>query len=270
MKFNQRLIAILLFFLPITNPIQASNIKHIFIDINVLIKTSQSSASKIVGIINAMKYTAAVGHVPGKYDFFNALRKVPAQSTQISYNEDLVMPGILCDWLLNLQSNAAIKQAIYQYLDKSSYSDIEKTIYKNISSMMLSPKTFIDTQYLHMIKDFVKLFQTLKKAGYDVHIIGNWDKESEPYLLKLMHSHHMPTSMQQCYFSCKAKELKPNPEYFNQLLQTYKTTKHECVIVDIEKMHTQKAKEQGFTSILLHSATPTQLKSELARIGIRL
>ena len=180
------------------------------------------------------------------------------------------MPGILCDWLLNLQSNAAIKQAIYQYLDKSSYSDIEKTIYKNISSMMLSPKTFIDTQYLHMIKDFVKLFQTLKKAGYDVHIIGNWDKESEPYLLKLMHSHHMPTSMQQCYFSCKAKELKPNPEYFNQLLQTYKTTKHECVIVDIEKMHTQKAKEQGFTSILLHSATPTQLKSELARIGIRL
>ena len=64
------------------------------------------------------------------------------------------MPLVLSDWLLGFQSNSLIKNTIYKYLEHSSLSDIEKTVFKNISNMMLSPTTFIGTQYLR--KDIIK------------------------------------------------------------------------------------------------------------------
>ena len=48
MNFKNKTIAILFFFLATIN-IEASTIKHIFIDINTIIKPSQTAASKVVG-----------------------------------------------------------------------------------------------------------------------------------------------------------------------------------------------------------------------------
>ena len=255
-----------------TGPLQASSIKHIFIDINALITPSTTAASKIIGIINSMKYTAVVGHIPCKFDFFRALKNVPALTDQTTYNEDIAMPGILCDWLLGLQTNNTIKSTINQYLEKSHYSDIEKTIFKNIITMMMTPTIFIDTQ--HLVKDFCKILQTLKKMGYTVYLIGNWDKESEPLLMKLLQGNFLPDP-KHCYFSNKAKNLKPNAQYFDQLLKHFSTNsnpiaKHECLIIDVEKSHAQAARSLGFSTILLHGHSSTQLKSELSRVGIRL
>lgn len=266
MNCKSKLIAFLLFFSLALN-LEPTAIKHIFIDINALIKPSPTAASQIIGIINSMKYTAIVGNIPSKADFFKALKNVPALTVQQTHNENLIMPAILCDWLLGLQTNKAIRAAIYQHLDKSSLSEIEKTIFKNITSMMMTPTTLIETQYL--IKDFSKIIHGLKKAGYTVYLIGNWDKESEPFLMKLLHGNNLPDA-RHCYFSNKAKQLKPNADYFNQLLQHYNLSKAECLIVDIEKNHTQSTRSAGFTTILLHGHSPTQLKSELTRIGIRL
>lgn len=267
MNCKTKTIAFFFLFL-ISSNLQSSAIKHIFIDINAIIAPSTTAASKIVGIINSMKYTAIVGHIPNKFDFFKALKNVPAKTNQVTYNEDLAMPAILCDWLLGLQPNATIKSEIYQYLEKSHLSEIEKTIFKNISLMMTSPSIFIDTQYL--IKDFSKILQTLRKMGYQIYLIGNWDKESEALLMKLMSGHGLPDA-KHCYFSNKAKQLKPNTKYFEQLLQHFNiTNKHECLLIDVEKAHAQAARNLGFPTILLHGHSSMQLKSELNRVGIRL
>lgn len=266
MNYTKKTIALLFLFVTFSASAQAPAIKHIFIDINAIVQPSQTAASKIVGIINSIKYTGVVGHIPSRYDFFKALQNVPAQTTQQTYNEDLLMPAILCDWLLGLQSNQAVKSAISHYLDTTSLSDIEKTIFKNISGMMLAPSTFIETQYV--IKDFSKVFHALKKAGYTVYLVGNWDKESEPYLLKMLNTNNFPDA-RHCYFSNKAKNLKPNSEYFNQLIKHFNLKKNECLIVDIEKTHAQAARTAGFPTILLHSHNCAQLKSELTRVGIR-
>lgn len=265
MNCQNKLLAIL-FFLSTSAIVEASTIKHIFIDINAIIKPSQTAASKIVGIISSIKYTAVVGHIPSRSDFFKALKDVPALTSQRTYNEDLVMPAILCDWLLGLQTNYAVRTAIFQYLETSPISDIEKTIFKNISSMMMSPSIFIDTQYL--IKDFSKILHTLKKTGYTIYLIGNWDKESEPHLMRLLSGNLLPDA-RHCFFSNKAKHLKPNTEYFEELLKQYNLKKQECLIIDVEKNHAQSARNEGFTTILLHGHNSVQLKSELARVGIR-
>ncbi|MBV8660950.1 MAG: HAD hydrolase-like protein [Candidatus Dependentiae bacterium] len=270
MNCRSKTIAIL-FFLFISTDLNAvpqdKNIKHIFIDINTILTINKTAASKIVGIINSMKYTAKMGHIPSKTDFFKSLKNVPAITEEQTYNDDLIMPVILCDWLLGLQTNHMIRSTIFQYLEKSSLSEIEKTIFKNVSSMMMSPSIFIETQYL--IKEFSKLFHSLKKAGYTLYLIGNWDKESEPYLMRLLSGHSFPDS-NHCYFSNKAKNLKPNPDYFDKLLKYYNLSKKECLIIDIEKNHAYSARNQGFNTILLHDFSPAQLKSELTRIGIQI
>lgn len=247
--------------------LHGATIKHIFVDINTLIATSQSIASKHVGIIASMRYLASVGHIPSKVDLFKALQDVPAQTDQFTHNDNLLMPLIFSDWLMGLQSNSSIKANIYHYLEKSHLTEVEKTIFKNISNMMLSPTIFIDTQYL--IKEMVKILNHLKKAGYTVYIIGNWDKESEPYLMKLLH-HHLTIDAKHCYFSNKAKQLKPQAAYFDELIHHFHLQKKDCLIIDVEKNHVQSARNLGFTTILLHGQNHQQLKSELTRIGIRL
>ncbi|MBP6869677.1 HAD hydrolase-like protein [Candidatus Babeliales bacterium] len=267
MNYKHKTLAFLFFFTTCSNDLSATFIKHIFVDINALVATSPTAASKIVGIINSMKYTARVGHIPSKSDFFKALKNVPAQSSQLTYNDDLVMPAILSDWLLGLQSNNTIRYIINQYLEKCSISEIEKTIFKNISSMMMNPAIFIDTQYL--MKDIAKILHTLKKSGYNIYIIGNWDKESEQFLMKLLHGHFLPEA-RHCYFSSKAKQLKPHSEYFELLVEHFNVNIEESLIIDVEKNHVQAARHQGFSTILLHGHNPTQLKSELSRIGIKI
>ena len=266
MSNKNRSIAFLFFILATIN-VQASTVKHIFVDINAIIKPSQAAASQIIGIINSMKYTAVIGHIPSRADFFKGLKNVPACTEQQTYNEDLLMPAILCDWLLGLETNNTVRSAIFQYLDSSSITEIEKTIFKNISSMMLSPSVFIDTQYV--LKDLVKILHKLKKSGYTVYLIGNWDKESEPYLMRLLSGHSLPES-KHCYFSNKAKQLKPNADFFNLLLKHYHLNKNECLIIDVEKTHAQSARNAGFNTILVHNHNAIQLKSELTRIGIRI
>ncbi len=267
MNYKTKTIGILCIFFA-TSMIESLPIKHIFIDINALVAPSTTAASKIIGIINSMKYTAVVGHIPSRLDFFKALKNIPAKTNQVTYNEDLAMPGILCDWLLGLQPNQTIKSTISTYLDKSHMSEIEKVVFKNISLMMMSPSIFMETQYV--IKDFAKIIQTLKKMGYTIYIIGNWDKESDPILMKLLTSNILIDS-KHCFFSHKAKQLKPNSLYFDALLDHFNINNpSECLVIDIEKTHTHAARNLGFSTILLHGHSATQLKSELNRAGIRL
>lgn len=267
MNYKHIILAFLFLFTPSTITPQKIAIKHIFVDINALITTSPTAASKIIGIINSMKYTTWTGHIPTKSDFFKALKNIPSQSTQITYNDNLMMPTILSDWLLGLQSNIIIGDIINAHLEKSTFSEIEKTIFKNIATMMMNPSIFIETQYI--VKDIIKILHILKKHGYHVYIIGNWDKESESYLMKILNSNFLADA-RHCFFSNKAKQLKPNSEYFTELLEHFNLNKNECLCIDVEKNHAQAARKEGFSTILLHGHNSHQLKSELSRVGIKI
>ncbi len=250
-----------------TYSLLSSPIKHIFVDISAIISTSTMAAAKHVGMINSVRYGAVVGHTPTKSDFFKALGNVPAISPCQTYNDNILMPCIFSDWLLGLKTNKQIKTIIYNYLDNSDLSHIEITIFKNITNMMMTPSALIETQCV--VKDITKILFNLKKAGYKLYLIGNWDKESENLLMKLLQGYNLPQN-HDCYFSSKAKKLKPDPEYFTCLCSHFKATPKECLIIDTEKHHTLAARNSGISTILLHNHNASQLKSELARIGITL
>jgi len=243
-----------------------AKIKHIFIDINLLVETSTSAARNEVGTWNGAKYLAHMGKIPCKADFFKSLKNCSANSDQYTYNEDLTMPLVLSDWLLGTQSNNVIKNTIFKYLENSSLSDIEKTIFKNISNMMLTPTTFINTQFLR--KDIVKTLHHLHKhATQSIHLIGNWDKESEPLLIKMI-VNQTDLNAKHCIFSNKLKQIKPQSDYFDELVAHCKFDPKECLVIDVEKKHIQGAKNAGMASILIKNHSSSQLKTELSRFNI--
>jgi FMN phosphatase YigB (HAD superfamily) len=259
---------ILLFFACFTaSSVTCNQIKHIFVDISAIISTSTMAAAKHVGMINSIRYSAVVGHTPTKSDFFHALQDVTAISQDQTYNDNLLMPCIFSDWLLGIKNNKQIKTVIYQHLDNSDLSNIEVTIFKNIANMMMTPASLIETQ--HVVKDITKILFNLKKAGYKIYLIGNWDKESEPLLMKLLQGYHLPEA-HLCYFSSKAKKLKPTSDYFKETCSHFHTIPKETLIIDTEKHHALAARHAGIQTILLHNHNPSQLKTELARIGIKL
>jgi len=261
---KNKLIALL--FLSLTYNLDAK-INHIFIDINLILETCTKAATKEIGLWNATKYCTYMGKSPSKAEFFKSLKNCPAQSELQTHNEDIAMPLILSDWLLGLQKNSTIKSTIFNYLDKNSMSDIEKTIYKNIANMMLTPSIFIDTQLLK--KDIVKIIHKLQKnTQYTLHIIGNWDKESEPFLIKLLQSHAVADA-KHCIFSNKLKQLKPHDDYYTDLLSYCDFDPKECLLVDVEKKHIQGAKNLGMTTILIQGQSASQLKTELSKHHIQ-
>jgi|GEM_PF-847255 len=246
----------------------ASRIKHIFVDINAVIATSKSAASKYVGIFDSVKYSTKVGHFPAKADLFKALKKTSAKSSYEVHNENLLMPAIFSDWFLGLQTNAVIKGAIHTHLDQSKLSNIEKTIFKNISNMMLTPANLIDTQYV--LKDVVKMLHHIKKSGhYSIYLIGNWDKESQPLLMKMLQNHNWLSNPAHCFFSNKVKKIKPQSDFYTELLSHYNVDMKECLIIDVEKQHAQESKKFGISTIHLQNHNVSQLKSELAHYGIK-
>lgn len=256
---------LILILLSITYNIDAK-IKHILVDINLLIDTSTSAARNEVGTWNGAKYLAHMGKIPSKADFFKALKNCPAQSQQETYNENLTMPHILSDWLIGNQTNHMIKTTIFKHLENSNLSDIEKTVFKNISNMMLAPATFISTQYLR--KDIIKALHHIYKHGnHKIYLIGNWDKESEPLLIKMI-TQQTDITAKHCIFSNKLKQLKPNPDFFEALIAYGNFNPKECLIIDVEQKHIQNAKNSGMTSILIKDHSPSLLKSELSRYGI--
>lgn len=244
-----------------------AKITNIFVDVNLLLETCTKAATKEVGIWDSTKYTTYMGKTPNKADYFKSLKNCPAQSDQQTYNEDLVMPPILCDWLLGLQTNSTVKTTIFNHLTKSSLSNIEKTIYKNIATMMVTPKTFVGTQLVK--KDVAKMIQKLLQSSqYTVRIIGNWDKESEPFLIKLLQT-QLSIDTKNCIFSNKLQQLKPNDGYYSALVCHCNVNPKECLVIDTEKKHVQGAKTIGMTSVLIQGQSASQLKTELCKHKIQ-
>ena len=133
--------------------------------------------------------------------------------------------------------------------------------------MMLSPKVFIDTQYLR--KDIVKVLHGLHKhADQSIHLIGNWDKESEPLLIKMI-AHETDIDAKHCIFSNKLKQIKPQNGFFDALLAHCKYDPKECMVIDVEKKHIQGAKDAGMMTICIKDHSASQFKSDLSRYSIR-
>ena len=260
---NKKIISFMILFATIN--LQAE-IKHIFLDIGTFVKTDTVKAAKYVGTMSSIQYIAKIGHAPNEADLFKALKPVPSKTTETTYNKNSLMPTIFSDWLLGLQKNNDIKVTVQNYLKNSSLSKIEKTIFENISNMMMTPKDLIDT--LFVMKNSVKLVKRLKQLGYTVYLVGNWDAESQPLLLQLLQE-VMP-SIDHTSFSNQTKTLKPSTQYFKGLVDHYGIELSQCLSVEVEAENKKGASNAGMKTILFDQKHFSQLKTDLSLVGVDL
>ena len=110
--------------------------------------------------------------------------------------------------------------------------------------------------------DFVK---QLKENGYKVYLLSNYSEANFEHDSK---SFQFMKYVDGSIISCKIKHVKPEPEIYQALIQTYDINPSEAVFLDDLQINLEAAKEFGFHTVLMKSYN--EAMDEFRRVGIRI
>lgn len=241
--------------------IQTTEIKHIFIDPNVIFTTNQSKAAGYIGKWEAIKYTGATGHLPSQKHFFADLKNVPATSTVRTYDEGLEAPFIISDWLLGTPTEE-LAAAIQNFLAKSSLSQTEKNIHTNTSNMMFDSNSLAKVQKVR--RKIEKLLKLLKTKKYKLYFVGNWTeidplKKMFPQIFKYI---------DEIYISSQMKQIKPQKEFWKTVWISNHLNPEECLCIEAEPKFYEVASQLDCKVALYHHKKIKQFCAELQSHGV--
>lgn len=233
-----------------------TEIKHVFIDPNVIFTTSQSKAADYVGRWEAFKYTAATGHLPSQERFFKALQDVPAASTVTTYDETYKAPLIISDWLLGV-SPKTLTEKIELFLESSKLSNPEKNVYLNTINMMFNSESLAEVQKVR--RKIGKLLKQLKEKKYTIYFAGNWT-DIEPLKKKFP---DVFKYIDHVYTSSEMKLLKPQKDFWKTIWISKHLDPKECLCIESEPQFYETASELECKTVLYRSKKIKQFFSDL-------
>lgn len=239
-------------------------IKAICFDVETILETDEMRASGYVGKLDSLRYLKQVGHLPNQNDLFTQLTKVPAESTEFTYNNELKMPLVFSDWLMCVQPASTILTKVLNFLQNSKISDIEKTILGNIVKMMFTPTSLIDTQKI--IKPTESLINQLKNKGYTLYLTGNWIHVD---VLKQNFS-NLLSKFSGVFVSGQLKELKPSQNFYNAVLQKINLNSADVLWIERETNFAAKAKPYNLKMILYNPKYAKDAIKDMQKIGINI
>ncbi|PAW92507.1 HAD family hydrolase [Mucilaginibacter sp. MD40] len=112
--------------------------------------------------------------------------------------------------------------------------------------------------------DTVELFKKLKESGkYKVYALTNWSAETFPVAIE---RYEFLSWFDGVVVSGTEKMRKPQPEFYQLLLNRYKVKPQEALFIDDNKRNIMAAEQLGIKSI--HYQSPEQLASELKQLYI--
>lgn len=147
------------------------------------------------------------------------------------------------------EEDVYVKQ--FQELDPQDADDIAKVI--EGSGETIRKRPYADT--------WVKY---LKSKGYHVYILSNY---SSCMLDRTKKELTFRKEMDGEVFSCYVKQLKPEPEIYQTLLNQYQLKAEECVFIDDRPENCQGARDQGIHAICFKNFK--QVTSELENLGVK-
>ncbi|HSW76640.1 MAG TPA: HAD family phosphatase [Candidatus Saccharimonadales bacterium] len=245
-------------------PATYSQCKSVIFDLGGVLFTT-SSGAKFNAVVptmfaNPSLFFAMMG-LNVKQELFKILDKVPAKTTEPMYNEGKKLPQIMVDWMTGRPSSE-IRLQVLREIRRSNHSDSVKNLFRSITRLMFNPKTFANSQ--KPIKPMVDLAKKLKKNGYKLYVLSNWDEESFRLLKK--QNTEIFNLFDGIMISGEEKLGKPNPEIYKRLLEKYNLDCRECTFIDDESNNTQAAQRFGIASIVCQD-TPAVCK-ELINLGV--
>lgn len=114
------------------------------------------------------------------------------------------------------------------------------------------------------IEGTVELFKQLKENGrYKIYALTNWSAETFPIALE---RYDFLNWFDGIVVSGTEKMRKPNPAFYQLLLDRYNTKAEEALFIDDNLRNVLAAQKMGIKSI--HFSSAEQLKSELENLNI--
>jgi len=229
-------------------PAQKNTYKAVIFDLgDVLLRTSKRTKASIV-IPTLFKNPTLLYKIVGmdiREEFFKILHEIPAQSTQPMYNQGKKMPLIMADWMTGRDINE-IKDLVKKAIKKSSHQEPVKNLFRSVAHLMLDAQTLADSQA--PITAMAKLAKKLKKKGYKLYVLSNWETDS--YKLVKKQNPELFSLFDGIMVSGEEKMGKPSPEFYQRLLEKYNLSPEQCIFVDDEITNTIAAQKLGIQSIV--------------------
>lgn len=114
------------------------------------------------------------------------------------------------------------------------------------------------------IQESVDIFRQLKNTGkYKFYALTNWSAETFPHALERYEFLHWFDGR---IVSGEEKMRKPNPEFYQVLLDRFQVRPEEALFIDDNLRNVQAAEALGINCI--HFRSPQQFKEELATHGL--
>lgn len=158
------------------------------------------------------------------------------------------------DWNEMQDAGRPIKEATEELLQKHpEWKEYIQAYYGQWKDMLGGP-----------IHDTVEIFRQLKESGrYKMYALTNWSAELFPYALDMYEFLHWFDGR---VVSGEEKMRKPNPEFYQVLLQRFNVQPGEALFIDDNLRNIKAAEEMGIRSI--HFQSPEQLKEELKTLQL--
>jgi HAD superfamily hydrolase (TIGR01549 family) len=245
---------------------QDSDKKVIIFDLDgVLCTTNDLQAFYEIGMTTILQYMLKHGK-PSTQKLFEALKDVPAVTKFDAYNDGMRMPQIMVDWQCNAQELRDIQDEMITHILSSKLEILEKNLMVNTVLMMTKPENFIATRQI--IHAGVQLARILKKLGYKLYILSNWDPTSFPLFMEQfpeLFIYEDANLFDGIMTSGKTGIIKPNPEIFEACLKKFNIKKSEAIFIDDTIENIKAAEMLGITSIHCQQKDISKVKKDLIK-----
>ena len=200
----------------------------------VLIKRSGFSTAWNIGLRHFLGLYNPYKVHRRMFEFFNTIEPRKPY-TPWAYNNNLLLPQLLCDWLMGLKTNKEILEIVQKALEKKKKFFSKKKYYKltkRISNFMFTPESFANS--IRPIKKGVDLLKLCKQKNHNIYILSNWDAESFEQLCKKKWFKKILDLCDGCVISGIVHMMKPDPRIFECLFETYDLDPDETLTVYID------------------------------------
>ncbi len=247
---------------------QNSSKKVIIFDLDgVLCTTNQLRAFQEVGIKTIWQYMVEHLKSPSSKLLFDALKDAPAVTAFDVYNEGNRLPQCIVDWQVAAQDLHDIQDTMVAHILASNLTISEKNLHVQTILMMTTPAKFVATR--QSIPDGIILARMLKKLGYKLYILSNWDPASFPLFMSQfpdIFTYDEQNLFDGIMISGQQRTLKPNKGFFEACLKKFNIAPSQAIFIDDTIENIQGAQAVGISSIHCKNKNIRDVKKQLITI----